>query len=303
MDDEGSDEIFSEPEHENDSVPWKRVSYASYAKAVSVAKKTGKTANVKYVLQTSDSSDADGEDNVSYRSPSPIFKRRKMSMPSNNSRKIPVLDQNTSHDTGGAADGELDLFSKERRCVSVPNKGARSNQIRSKANTMASSRSQSSTTTARRVILGPKNGQVHETGDKHVAEGKSSAHCANSPVINTPQLQSSAKGSSDTDLMLVSSLPLSSSTPRRPKETSNVDVDVVQELQKTNQLMGEILHQMQKTERRVEAIEDKLHASSSSSSSSSTKVASKKKRQKEIPNDIKVIVALLNIILVGYMYM
>lgn len=88
----------------------------------------------------------------------------------------------------------------------------------------------------RRVILGQKNDQVRETGGMCVAEYRSSVHLANTPT----QTQSSAKESSNTDLALASSLPVSSSTPCRSKEVSDVDADVVQELKKTNQYKGSV---------------------------------------------------------------
>ena len=62
--------------------PSQHVTYETYAQAVAVARRAGKTAKVKYVLQqqTSDSSDTDSEDrsDTFCRSFSPTSKKRKM---------------------------------------------------------------------------------------------------------------------------------------------------------------------------------------------------------------------------------
>ena len=79
-----NDNILSESEEDHDSPapPSQHVTYDTYAQAVAFAKRTGKTAKVKYVLQqqTSDSSDADSEDRSSTfcRPSSPTSKKRKM---------------------------------------------------------------------------------------------------------------------------------------------------------------------------------------------------------------------------------
>lgn len=98
---EESEDLFSESEKENDSLPLRRIytTYDTYAKALSDARKKGKGAKVQYVLRTSDSSDADGEDSTTYRSPSPSLKRLKFtslstSIPTKESARPPRGDSN-----------------------------------------------------------------------------------------------------------------------------------------------------------------------------------------------------------------
>ena len=215
---EGSEELFSESETENDSLLLRRTTYDTYAKALSNARKKGKAANVKYVLQTSDSSDADGEDSANYRSPSPSLKKQKFtsalstSVPtlgsvrpprgvSHKKSSTPVL--NVTNVGGGSA-----VSTKERQYLSEPKKAAsKRRDCRGKENDMmTTSCTKFSSSTARKVILSQKN----------------------------IQLQRSAEGGSDTsDLDLASITPCSSSTPRRPHaDQDDMDVDMAQELKK-----------------------------------------------------------------------
>ena len=257
---EDSEDLFSESEKENDSLPLRRIytTYDTYAKALSNARKKETAAKVQYVLQTSDSSDADGEDSAS---PSPSLKRLKSTLSASVSTKEPA--RRPRGDTNKKSTTPIQrsaVFTKERHSLSEPSKRR---DCRGKENDMTTtSGTKFSSNTARKVILGQKS--------------------------NNSQLQHLTEGGSDSSGMDLASIsPSSSSTPCRPRaDHGNMGVDMAQELKKTNQLIGELLQQFQKTERRVQAIEEKLNTTTSSSSSGS--VARKKKRQKEIPNDIKV---------------
>ena len=92
---EDSEDLFSESEKESDSLPLRRIytTCDTYAKDLSNARKKGTAVKVQYVLQTSDSSDADGEDSTS---PSPSLKRLKStlstSVPTKESARLPRGD-------------------------------------------------------------------------------------------------------------------------------------------------------------------------------------------------------------------
>ena len=63
---------------------------------------------------------------------------------------------------------------------------------------------------------------------------------------------------------------------------------MAQEIQKTNELLGELIQQMKKYEQRVEAMEEKLEGTVSSCSSASTRSLRKSKTKKDIPFAVKV---------------
>ena len=60
--------------------------------------------------------------------------------------------------------------------------------------------------------------------------------------------------------------------------------DIYGELQKTNKMLGKLIKQLKNTEKRVEAIEDRLDSGTSGSSSST----SFRKQKREIPTYVRV---------------
>ena len=71
----------------------------------------------------------------------------------------------------------------------------------------------------------------------------------------------------------------------------HANTDVIHELKKNTALMEEIIQQMEATQRRVEAIEDKLLESTGPSSSGGSTTSRTKRKQNlksEIPRHVKV---------------
>ena len=264
-----SEELISSGQ-ESDELPLQQpVTYGTFAKALSEARKYGRKTRVKYVIQTSDSSD---DHDKGGQTGLPQLKRRK---------SRPTTPISLSHTSTSPAEQKAPT----ETAASIPNTVTGKTVSSSLPARLHTSKNKALIT---RCSSEPSNSCAPEdpskTNSGYCVPGHAKRKLLDKSGGKTSHLPSEVDRVYQCELQETHSSVsqnLETITPHRPLVYQ--PDDMAQEIRKTNELLGELIQQIKKYEQRVEAIEEKLAETVSSCSSASASRSLCKSKKKDIP--------------------